>query len=346
MRPKEPEMIAIVENVWEQIQNHGILKNNPISKVRAKTVLKYFTYNYFDFDVTQFISDNKITKTLRKLKDKCLILKPNKGEGIVLVNRDDCNNSLENLFNDTSKIQLLDDDPTIRNLSTAQSYLNTLYNRQKITLEDKDAMRPKFAQVGRAHGLPKIHKSCHHFSPFRPIIDATNTAHYGIAKYLSNLLHPLTENNFTVKDSFDAANKIQAIPSELFDEGYRFVSFDVTSLFTNVPLKRTSKIILKRIYEDKVIHTTLRKRAMKKLIIDSCTKTAFSFNKKIYKQIDGVRMGSPLGPVLANIIVTELGKIILKDLVDKHLYVDDTLLLVKEKDNKLMHEYIRISNLQ
>ena len=346
MRPKEPEMIAIVENVWEQIQNHGILKNNPISKVRAKTVLKYFTYNYFDFDVTQFISDNKITKTLRKLKDKCLILKPNKGEGIVLVNRDDCNNSLENLFNDTSKIQLLDDDPTIRNLSTAQSYLNTLYNRQKITLEDKDAMRPKFAQVVRAHGLPKVHKSCHHFSPFRPIIDATNTAHYGIAKYLSNLLHPLTENNFTVKDSFDAANKIQAIPSEILDEGCRFVSFDVTSLFTNVPLKRTSKIILKRIYEDKVIHTTLRKRAMKKLIIDSCTKTAFSFNKKIYKQIDGVRMGSPLGPVLANIIVTELGKIILKDLVDKHLYVDDTLLLVKEKDNKLMHEYIRISNLQ
>ena len=144
MRPKEPEMIAIVENVWEQIQNHGILKNNPISKVRAKTVLKYFTHNYFDFDVTQFISDNKITKTLRKLKDKCLILKPNKGEGIALVNRDDCNNSLENLFNDTSKIQLSDDDPTIRNLSTAQSYLNTLYNRQKITL-DKNDVRPKFA---------------------------------------------------------------------------------------------------------------------------------------------------------------------------------------------------------
>ena len=344
MRPKELVMIAIVENILEQKQNHGILKNDPISKVRAKTALKYFAYNYLDLDVTQFISDNKITKLLRKLKDKCLILKPNKGEGIVLVNRDDCNNSLENLFNDTSKIQLLDDDPTIRNLSTAQSYLNTLYNRQKITLEDKDAMRPKFAQVGRAHGLPKIHKSCHHFSPFRPIIDATNTAHYGIVKYLSNLLHPLTENNFTVKDSFDAANKIQAIPSELFDEGYRFVSFDVTSLFTNVLLKRTIKIILKCIYEDKVVYTTLRKRAMKKLIIDPCTKTAFSFNNKIYKQVDGVSIGSLLGPVLVNIIITELEKIIVKDLVDRYLikvymrYVDDILLLVKEKDIKLIHE--------
>ena len=127
------------------------MKNDPISKVRAKTALKYFAYNYLDLDVTQFISDNRITKLLRKRKDKCLILKPNKGEGIVLINRDDCNTSLENLFNDTSKFQLLDDDPTIRNLSTAQSYLNTLYNRQEITIEDKNAIRPKFAQVGRAH---------------------------------------------------------------------------------------------------------------------------------------------------------------------------------------------------
>ena len=53
-------------------------------------------------------------------------------------------------------------------------------------------------------------------------------------------------------------------------------------------------------------------------------------------------MGSPLGPVVAYIIITELEKIIVKDLVDKSLikvymrYVDDTLLLVKEKDIKLI----------
>ena len=33
MRPKELVMIAIVENILEQKQNHGILKNDPISKV-------------------------------------------------------------------------------------------------------------------------------------------------------------------------------------------------------------------------------------------------------------------------------------------------------------------------
>ena len=55
-------------------------------------------------------------------------------------------------------------------------------------------------------------------------------------------------------------------------------------------------------------------------------------------------MGSPLGLVLENIIMTELEKIIIKDLVDKSLikvyrrYVDDTLLFVKEKVIKLIHE--------
>ena len=55
-------------------------------------------------------------------------------------------------------------------------------------------------------------------------------------------------------------------------------------------------------------------------------------------------MGFSLGPVLANIIMTELDNIIVKDLVDKSLikvymrYVDDTLLLVKEKDVKVIHD--------
>ena len=96
-------MITNVEKVWGQIQNHGILKNDRISKVRAKTALKSFACNYLDLGVEQFISDRKVIITLRSLKDKCLILKPKKGQGIVLVKGDDCNNSLEDLFNRISK---------------------------------------------------------------------------------------------------------------------------------------------------------------------------------------------------------------------------------------------------
>ena len=85
--------------------------------------------------------------------------------------------------------------------------------------------------------------------------------------------------------SFEETNYIKAIPPELFNEGYKFISLDVTSLFTNVPLKRTANIILKRIYVNKVIPSILRKRLMKKLILDACTKTVFSFNRNFINKL-------------------------------------------------------------
>ena len=85
LRPKEPEIIAIVENVWEQIEEHNILKDDHISKVRAQTALKLFTYNSLDLDIKQCFSDNKMIKVLRNIKQKCLILKPDKSQGIVLI---------------------------------------------------------------------------------------------------------------------------------------------------------------------------------------------------------------------------------------------------------------------
>ena len=110
---------------------------------------------------------------------------------------------------------------------------------------------------------------------FRPIIDTTGSSHYRVGKFLANLLSPLTTYEFTLKDSFQAADHIKALPKELFQNGYQYVSFDVVSLFTNVPLERTVKIILKRIYTDNLIDTKFKKRTLKKLILDTCKKTVF-----------------------------------------------------------------------
>ena len=70
------------------------------------------------------------------------------------------------LLSDTSKFTLLQEDPTLRNLSTVQTYLNTLHKRNEINLEDKNLMRPKFAQIGCAHGSRKIHKGYQDIPPF------------------------------------------------------------------------------------------------------------------------------------------------------------------------------------
>ena len=70
--------------------------------------------------------------------------------------------------------------------------LQLIYQRGEINETEMKEMRPKTAQVGRAHGLPKIHKKYTDLPSFRPIIDRRNTPHYGVGKFLTHLLNPLT----------------------------------------------------------------------------------------------------------------------------------------------------------
>ena len=112
------------------------------------------------------------------------------------------------------------------------------------------------------------------------------------------------------------------------------VSFDVVSLFTNVPLiKETNEIILKRIYINKEITTDIPKKEMKELLI-LCTKNVhITFNNETYIQVDGVAMGSPLGPVLANIFMVEIETSVIPNSNNKvklwKRFVDNTYWLVR-----------------
>ena len=108
-----------------------------------------------------------------------------------------------------------------------------------------------------------------------------------------------------------------------------------------LPIKKTINIILDRVYSKKLINTNLKKRTMKKLLLDSCTKTAFSFYNVLYEQCDDVSMGLSLWPVLANIILTEFENVIVKPLIETGVlkfycrYLDDTLVLIKK--DKIQH---------
>ena len=100
---------------------------------------------------------------------------------------------------------------------------------------------------------------------------------------------------------------------------------------------------MKRVYQDSLVKTNLKKRSLKRLSIDACTKTSFIFNNKIYEQKDDVSMSSPLGPVWANIIMAELEQKVIKKFVDNgtiifyERYVNDSLLVVKPKDIGRIH---------
>ena len=78
-------------------------------------------------------------------------------------------------------------------------------------------------------------------------------------------------------------------------------SFDVVNLFTNVPIEETIQICLDSLYRSNLEPLKIDESLLKKLLMKATRDVEFSFNNQMYRQIDGVAMGSPLGPVLANI---------------------------------------------
>ena len=125
-------------------------------------------------------------------------------------------------------------------------------------------------------GQRKSIKDFEKIPPLRPIVDTIGSTHYGVGKFITRLLNPLTLNDYSLKDSFDAAARIAAIPDGLYDEGYTMVSFDVKILFTNVPLQKTIDVILDRVYNQQRIQTNIKKRTLEKLIQDTCNKQIHS----------------------------------------------------------------------
>ena len=121
------------------------------------------------------------------------------------------------MFSDASKSKKMHRDPTLMRMNSPQRYLNGLFNEREISEQENKDMRPMAAQLGRAHGLPKMHKEFDTIPKFRPIIDTIGRPCYDVGKYLAKLLNPLSTNEFSLKDSFDATAVIQNIPQDLFD---------------------------------------------------------------------------------------------------------------------------------
>ena len=80
-------------------------------------------------------------------------------------------------------------------------------------------------------------------------------------------------------------------------------SFDVSSLFTNVSLDETINICLEALYDNSDLQPLIPKDVFVELMKSATPSVDFSFNKTMYKQTDGVAMGSPHGSAMASIFV-------------------------------------------
>ena len=114
-------------------------------------------------------------------------------------------------------------------------------------------------------------------------------------RFLCDLLSPLVPNDcytFSFVPQIKTANL-----SKKF-----LLCYAVTSLFTNIPLQETTDIAINLIFNHNP-NPNITIIDLKTLFLFATSQTHFIFNSKFYNQFDGVAMGSPLAPVLANIFM-------------------------------------------
>ena len=220
-------------------------------------------------------------------RDRFKITKPDKGNGAVIMNKLDYLNKMKLLVSDETKFKNLTQNPTKSREDSLISYLRKPKKDKIIDDATFHKILPCGSTPGVLYGLPKVHKpGC----PFRPIFSSINTYNYNLASYLVRILQPISTNQFTIKDSFSFADWAKTYNHN----NEMMCSFDVSSLFTNVPLDETIQICLDKLYA-LPDPPTLPRSVLKVLLEVATKKSHFIFNGGYYDQIDGVAFRSCFG---------------------------------------------------
>ena len=277
-----------------------------------------------------------ILQRLRKMHD-IVILRPDKGNAVVIMDRSMYDSSLLTITTDSRKIVKLEEDPTMKRETSLKNFLCALKRKNCLDGDIYKQLYPTGSQPARIYGLPKIHKltSGSKNPPLRPIVSSLGTYNYNLAKYLNEMLTPLVPTRHSITDSFTFVEEVRNADIV----GKFMVSFDVESLFTNIPLKETIDLAVDAIITNKVCGK-LSRAQLTKLFMYATSMNHFLFKGCFYDQIDGVAMGSPLGPTLANLFMGHHEQRWIEEFNECEVlmyrrYVDDIFCVFHNKDDAL-----------
>lgn len=269
------------------------------------------------------------------MKRNYLIICPaDKGNATVILNKSRYNDEMKLLLNNpTYQIETLITNKDIE--KEIQEKCMNLKKTKRITEEKYKFLTPSDTRTPRFYALPKIHKQD---MPFRPIVDFRYSASYNLAKFLGNILKILGSNHSTtLVNSYHFAQDISTIS---VPSGYTMISYDVVSLFTNVPIEFTKGII-----QHKLETTVLWKSQAGSLLsqevmelLDICINSSiFTWEHITYRQISGLPMGSPISPPFAELFMQSLEETIIIQNEAIHFWrrlVDDTFTIIPDGEEE------------
>jgi len=329
--------LEVFYNNLSKIQN--LSEDN---KDRIKTHLKHH-YEKIQA-IKPAVSKNHIEhinnlKSLRKDKTK-YIAKFDKGNGVCVDNRDTYVTKMKRIINDPARFRKLKidkrvkKDPFIYAEERFNRNLSNLLKSSKISNDIYQSIRSVGSQPARMYGLPKVHKN--QTDPkYRPILSMPNSYCTNLAKWLDSLLKKYIPQQFIVNDTFDFINKFREAN---ISSNHFLVSYDVESLFTQIPLEETIKHVCDIVPTSEL---PINKNTLKVLLSLACKNIIFSFDSELYEQFDGMCMGSNLGPTMAAYAMHMIEiKYTQRPLFYKR-YIDDVLAVFNNEDEaKTFFEHI------
>ena len=124
----------------------------------------------------------------------------------------------------------------------------------------------------------------------RPIISQVGTVTYETAKALNDLLKQYIPTKYIISSTQEFMHTLKSTANTGI-----LASLDVESLFTNVPVRETTEIIINRAYNHETVSPpAIPKTSLEQLLLICTTETPFQDTiGDMYIQVDGVSMGSP-----------------------------------------------------
>ena len=328
--------IVRLKNYDDYVTNieKGLMKLAPCGKL---DYLRHQIVDVLTKSKARSVKDN-LTKgerrAIRELRDdkSIRIVPADKGKATVVIDKQKFNDMVETMLADNSTYRQIKKDPTKKLEREHRERIKQLRDKGEIDYALYQRLNVSNPRPPYAKATVKVHKDP---VKIRLLVCSRDMLYYGTAQYITKLITPLASNsNSFVRDSTDFCEKIKAVQNP-----GKLISYDVVDLFTNVPLDLALDIIRDRISEHhQNMDTKLSEDSIMDLLL-ACTKaTYFTWGDRIYEQIHGLPMGSPLSPIITELFMMEMEEKALVTAPCKPLCwlrkVDDIFTILRPEDDE------------
>lgn len=170
---------------------------------------------------------------------------------------------------------------------------------QVLTKSEHQFLYSKHPVVPHFYHIPKVHKDMEK-PPGRPIIAGIDSLTSNLGSYIDHFLQGLvTSLPSYIKDSGHA---LEILTVYAWEKGYRWLSFDVASLYTSIQREfglRAIEYYLAEAY----LFKSVQAQFIYECIEFTLTHNYFLFMHSFYRQVKGTAMGSRFAPSYSNLFM-------------------------------------------